>query len=59
MTDVNSKEAKSRRRRGPTPRGQFEESKLFATESETARLEAARKKTEQLRLLRLERESHD
>ncbi len=43
---------KKRRSRGPSPRGDFEQSKVIAGEEEQRKREADRQKTERLRALR-------
>ncbi|KQS86640.1 MULTISPECIES: hypothetical protein [unclassified Rhizobium] len=52
MTDV---ESKMRRRRGASPRGEFEAAKTFATASEDARIAKTKRKSEALRAARLTR----
>ena len=47
----------ARKRRGESPRGKFELSKTIATEAENSRRDADRRKSETLRLMRLEREA--
>ncbi|WP_276121881.1 hypothetical protein [Pararhizobium qamdonense] len=49
-------EIKKRRRRGASPRGEFEAAKSFATASEDARIAADKRKSEVLRMARLQRE---
>ena len=56
LDDVVGKSGQSPKRRGPSPRGIFDQSKAFATASEDARIKAHRIKTELLRLLRRERD---
>ncbi len=49
---MSDTEALKRRPRGSSPRGSFEVSKLFATVSEEARVDANKRKTEALRAAR-------
>jgi len=53
MDDVILKSGKTRRRRGDSPRGDFDAAKHSATTAEQARVEAARRKTAELREARL------
>ena len=45
---------KKRKTRGPSPRGEFETAKVFATTSEDARIAADKRKTQLLREARLQ-----
>ncbi|WP_438748434.1 hypothetical protein [Pararhizobium sp. O133] len=49
-------EKSSRRPRGASPRGNFEQSKSASTDAETERMAAQKRKTEALRQLRLKAE---
>ena len=51
-----SVEQRESRRRGPSPRGNFETAKVVATASEEARVAADKRKTVALRAARLQRE---
>lgn len=50
---MSQSENVKRRPRGPSPRGDFEAAKMFATASEDARVAANKQKTEALRQARL------
>ncbi len=56
MTEVKPEK---RRRRGASPRGEFEAAKSFATASEDARVAADKRKSEALRMTRLQREQEN